>query len=73
MLYSPVEGDFLRICGKWVAFSFGSWYNQCEWKRSLTAGQIGICRGYIIAPPTKPCRQYLLKIKFLCVFLLTIR
>ena len=46
MLYSPVEGDFLRICGKWVAFSFGSWYNQCEWKRSLTAGQIGICRGY---------------------------
>ena len=26
-----------------------------------------------IAPPTKPCRQYLLKIKFLCVFLLTIR
>ena len=27
----------------------------------------------IIAPPTKPCRQYLLKIKFLCVFLLTIR
>ena len=28
---------------------------------------------YYIAPPTKPCRQYLLKIKFLCVFLLTIR
>ena len=27
----------------------------------------------IIAPPTKPCRQYLLKIKFLCVFLLTIQ
>lgn len=24
----------------------------------------------IIAPPTKPCRQYLSKIKFLCVFIL---